>query len=344
MPSVNLLLGILGIVASIAVEPAIGAAFVPAGHPISPPTSAQMSAQISASPGREADGRVEQIAFRLATAGRAHCPALEPDLGLVFQHLSQFELADRPGMIAGQALDRGPGVIAVVPGGPAALAGIRPGDVMLAIDGRGIPPETALAAPFDAARAHARADTVRDLFAHMTATPFPVSLLRDVVITTVTVTPRLACPSYVHLARSNQRNAYADGRHVFTTTGLLSAVRNDDELAFIIAHEMAHNILHHAIVMRGGDVRPGDVRPGDVRQGIGRTLGRSGRVVRQIEREADALGGTLMLDAGFDPVRGAAILGHLGGGDLGIGLFAAHDSAGKRIAAMRALVEAREVR
>ncbi|WP_332801427.1 M48 family metalloprotease [Sphingomonas sp. PB2P12] len=282
-------------------------------------------------PGREADGRVEQIAFRLATAGAAHCPALEPDLGLVLQHLSQFELADRQGMIAQQSLDRGPGVIAVVPGGPAASAGMRPGDVLLEIDGRRIPPETALAAPFDATRAHARADAVRDLLSHTKDAPFAISLLRNGTVSTVTVTPRLACPSYVHLARSDQRNAYADGRHVFTTTGLVSTVRNDNELAFIIAHEMSHNILHHAVVMRGGAVT----------RGIGRTLGRSGRIVRETEREADALGGTLMLDAGFDPVRGAAILGRLGGGDLGIEIFAAHDSAGHRVAAMRALIEAR---
>lgn len=332
MPSFSLLLGLLGVIASASatIEPTIGAALTQTRHQISP----AVSVRTSTLPGREADGRVEQIAFRLATAGCARCPALEPDLGLVLQHLSQFELADRPGMIAGQALDRGPGVIAVVPGGPAALAGMRPGDIVLAIDGREIPTETALAAPFDAARAHARADTVRDMLAHRTTMPFPVSLLRDGVITTVTVTPRLACPSYVHLARSDQRNAYADGRHVFTTTGLLSAVRNDDELAFIIAHEMAHNILHHAIVMRGDDVS----------HGIGRMIGRSSRVVRQTEREADALGATLMLDAGFDPVRGAAILGRLGGGDMGIELFAAHDSAGKRIAAMRALAVERDVR
>jgi predicted Zn-dependent protease len=145
------------------------------------------------------------------------------------------------------------------------------------------------------------------------------------------VTPLPACPSHAHLARSNQRNAYADGRHVFLTTGLLSRLQNDDELAFIIAHEMAHNILHHATIMRGGEVR----------HGLGHTLGRSGQIVRETEREADALGSDLMIDAGFDPVRGAAILKRLGRGDLGIDLFAAHDSAGKRIAAMRVLANAR---
>jgi membrane-associated protease RseP (regulator of RpoE activity) len=342
MASVNPVLRMLGIVAVIATGPVIGVVSAQAVQPLSQsipalapvpgsPAPAPVATAVSTLPGREADGRVEHIAFRLATAGRDRCPALEPDLGLVLQHLSQFELADRAGMIAGLSLDRGPGVIAVVLGGPAALAGIRPGDVLLRIDGHAIPPETALAAPFDAARAHARAHTVRDLLAHTKTTPFAISLLRHATATTVTVTPRLACPSYVHLARSDQRNAYADGRHVFTTTGLLSTVRNDNELAFIIAHEMAHNILHHAVVMRGGDVR----------HGIGRTLGRSGRIVRETEREADALGGNLMLDAGFDPVAGATILGRLGGGDLGIELFAAHDSAGKRIDAMRALLEAR---
>ncbi|WP_199860741.1 M48 family metalloprotease [Sphingomonas aurantiaca] len=274
---------------------------------------------------------MEQIAFRLAVAGRMRCTTLKPNIGLVLQHLSQFEQVDRPGMIAKQSLDRGAGVIVVVPDSPAAAAGIRPGDVLLAIDGHALPPETALSAAFDAARAHARADAIRDLLADAGTQSFTISLLRDDMVSAVKVTPVSACPSDGHLARSNQQNAYADGRHVFLTTGLLSRLQNDDELAFIIAHEMAHNILHHATIMRVADVK----------HGLGHTLGRSGRIVRETEREADALGGDLMIDAGFDPVRGAAILKRLDRADLGIDLFAAHDSAGKRIAAMRVLENSR---
>ena len=234
-------------------------------------------------------------------------------------------------MIARQRLDKGPGVIAVVPGSPAAAAGIHPGDVLVAIAGRALLPEAALSMTFDAARARERADAIQDLLENTGTPSLSIAALRDNVVFVVDVTPQYACPHHVHLARSNQRNAYADGRHVFLTTGLLSRLGNDDELAFIVAHEMAHNILHHATIMRSGSVK----------HGLRRTLGRSGRIVREAERAADAFGGELMIDAGFDPVRGAGILRRLGGSDLGVDLFAAHDSADKRIAAMRALANAR---
>jgi hypothetical protein len=289
---------------------------------------------VSSIPGRDDDARIARLAFRLASAGRRRCPAQEPDFGLVLEHLSQFDLKDRPGMIAGRALNLGPGVIVVVPGGPAATGGLLPGDILLAIDGNALPAETALALPFDAARARARADAVLDLLAQPRADGSTISLWRDGAVATVRMAPVTTCPSRVHLARSNQRNAYADGRHVFLTTGLLTRLRTDDEVAFVIAHEMAHNILHHATIMRGGAVK----------RGLGRTLGRSGRIVRETERAADALGGNVMIDAGFDPVAGAAVLDRLGGYDLGFALWAGHGSAASRIGAMQGIVDARRVR
>jgi hypothetical protein len=278
-------------------------------------------------PGRELDGRVAEIAFHLASAGRARCATQVPSLGVVLQHLSQFHAAARPGIVAAQPLDHGPGVIVVVPDGPAAWAGIRAGDVLTAVNEAPLPPESGLLDPFDADRARARADMIDNLLAR--PGPIAVTLLRDGMPIVVRIDPVPVCPSRVRLARSSQRNAYADGTHVLVTTGLLTRLRSDDELAFVLAHEMAHNILGHAAIMRGGEVS----------HGIGRTLGRSGQVVRGTERAADALAGQLMIDAGFDPVIGAGVLARLGYGDFG--LFADHDGASTRIAAMRALVDAR---
>ncbi|WP_416366350.1 PDZ domain-containing protein [Sphingomonas aurantiaca] len=45
-------------------------------------------------------------------------------------------------MIASQSLDRGPGVVVVVPDSPAAAAGVRPGDIVTAIDERALPPKS----------------------------------------------------------------------------------------------------------------------------------------------------------------------------------------------------------
>ncbi len=278
--------------------------------------------------GREQDGRVATLAFRLALAGRSRCTAQVPIHGLVLQHLSQFAQADRAGVIAAIPLDRGPGVIALVPGSPAAVAGIQPGDILLAIDGVALPAESGLAAPFSATRAHDRADAIDDLLAQVQ--PLTLMLLRDNRTVAVRMAALLACPSRVYLARSGQHNAYADGRHVFLTTGLLSLLHNDDELAFIIAHEMAHNILGHAALMRSGAVG----------KGIGRTFGKSGAIIRRTESEADSLGATIMLDAGLDPVRGAAILQRLGGADLGIALLASHEPTGQRLAAIAAVAAA----
>jgi len=283
-------------------------------------------------PGREDDARVASIAFQIATAGNVRCPVGTADAGMVLQHLSQFELADRAALAAALELDRGPGVIAVVPGSPAEAAGIRAGDVLIAIDDASLPPEPGLALPFDAARAHSRADAVHALL--LRPGRHKLSLRRAGEALVVGIDPVPACASRVHLARSDQRNAYADGTRILITTGLLRRLANDDEVAFVLAHEMAHNILGHAALMRRGTVRTG----------LGRTMGKSGAVVRATEAEADALAGALMLNAGFDPGRGAEALRHVGGIDLGIGLFAAHEPTGERIAKMRALAAGRAPR
>lgn len=280
--------------------------------------------------GREGDARVAAVAYRLALAGSAHCSRPVAAIGFVLQHLSQFQKGERPALAATYGLDRGPGVAVVVPTGPAAMAGLRAGDVLLSVAGAALPPEPGTGLPFAQTRARARADLVLDRIAASGTGPVDLAILRDGAVRNVRFAAIPACPSRVHLARSGQTNAYADGVHVFLTTGLLAKLRSDDELAFVLAHEMAHNILGHAAVMRGGEVR----------RGLGRTFGRSGRLVRTAEREADALGGEIMLDAGYDPVAGAGALGRLGG-DMGIALFSGHDSNGARIAAMRALAKAR---
>jgi predicted Zn-dependent protease len=59
----------------------------------------------------------------------------------------------------------------------------------------------------------------------------------------VPLTP--ACAFSVELGNSDNVNAYADGRRIVITRGMMRAAQTDDELAYVLAREMAHNILGH---------------------------------------------------------------------------------------------------
>jgi predicted Zn-dependent protease len=90
---------------------------------------------------------------------------------------------------------------------------------------------------------------------------------------------------------SREKNAWADGRYVIVTTAMLELARSDDEVAFIIAHEMAHNILGHS-------------HPTRRRNGIFGGISR----VKKGEIEADSFAVHLMSGAGYRPLGGISFL------------------------------------
>ena len=54
-------------------------------------------------------------------------------------------------------------------------------------------------------------------------------------------------PFTYQVVRSDVANAFVlPGNHVFVTTGLFRFVRNEDDLAAVLAHEAAHNLARHA--------------------------------------------------------------------------------------------------
>jgi len=76
--------------------------------------------------------------------------------------------------------------------------------------------------------------------------------------------------------------AFANGRGAYIEAGLLELLRNDDELAFIIAHEISHIVLKH-------------VGPGTEKNLSDKNIRSS------IEKEADEMSIRLMIRAGYDP-------------------------------------------
>ena len=98
------------------------------------------------------------------------------------------------------------------------------------------------------------------------------------------------------------------------TIPLILMTRNQDELAFIMAHEAAHHIRDHLSLQRqaanigasvlGQLVGRGDTRAQQAAQQIGASIG-SRIYSKDFELEADALGTVITARAGFDPLQGA---------------------------------------
>ena len=56
---------------------------------------------------------------------------------------------------------------------------------------------------------------------------------------------KTSCSVPVKVVEDRNINAYADGKTAYINTGMIDFSGNDEELAVIIGHEMAHNILMH---------------------------------------------------------------------------------------------------
>ena len=258
-----------------------------------PAHSASAGAATSA-PGsqlRAEDYRIAATAYRLATRGGRFCPQKWPITGLTLHHLAEYGRNDRSEAARVFGLDKGPGVLAVVEGSAAAVSGLAAGDVLLSVNGT--------AFPSPASAAHETDDTKRrrlieladaQLERQLELGPIRLSLLRGDKQIELTVRPEQGCLARARLARSNQANAFADGRYAVMTTKMLGFVRSDDELAVALAHELAHNILNH----------PAELEQEKVPTGILRNFGKNAARVLATEEEADRLGIKLAWAAGYD--------------------------------------------
>jgi predicted Zn-dependent protease len=118
------------------------------------------------------------------------------------------------------------------------------------------------------------------------------------------------------LIEKDQLNAFClPGGKVFVYTGLFRAVQNEDQLAVVMGHEVAHAIARHgaermSMIQLGrmgkqiaGQVLGGGRYAGAINQayGIGETYGMVLPFSRKFEYESDEIGLYLMTKAGYNP-------------------------------------------
>lgn len=127
-------------------------------------------------------------------------------------------------------------ITGLLPNSGAARAGVRGGDILIAVDGQPLP---------QGANAERQAATMLGPIV-ATRSSVNLTLQRNGANLTLNVPLTLACAFGVELGNSDNVNSYADGRRVLITRGMMKFTRSDEELAYLLAKEMAHNSLAHA--------------------------------------------------------------------------------------------------
>ena len=136
------------------------------------------------------------------------------------------------------------------------------------------------------------------------------------------------------------------------TTGLLALVRNDDQLATVLGHEVAHVVARHAAeryststvagtVIRAGQGLAGDqARAAGAIGGLGAQLGLLLPFSRTHELEADRLGVDYLQRAGFRPSEAVALWRLMAAQRQGSTpeFASTHPSDANRIAALEAYI------
>lgn len=269
--------------------------------------------------------RLVAVGTRLAVANVSLCEQRQYQPGLTLHDLSQYDRNERPAVSAMFGLADGPSVRALAPSGSAERAGLLLGDNIISADGVPLPraPDELLGSYAPTGRI---VSALEAAFADGVAT---LEIRRRGAPMTIRIVAELGCASRFAVSPSEQPQASADGRYVVLSAGMMTFLRNDDELAASVAHELAHNILRHRERLNAAGVDRGL---------LGR-FGRSGRLFRQTELEADRLAVHLMARAGYDPQAAVQVALRQSRDDNR--LFAGtHPDWPTRLAAMRAEIAA----
>lgn len=72
-----------------------------------------------------------------------------------------------------------------------------------------------------------------------------LKIKRDEQIFDLIINQDKICGYPVILAESDTVNAYADGKKIIITKGMMRFARDDQDLALVIAHELGHNLMGH---------------------------------------------------------------------------------------------------
>ena len=202
-------------------------------------------------------------------------------------------------------------IVHVVKDSPAYNVGLKEGDEILSIEGKPFP---------------SKPEKVRKLMESVPddARSLKITVLRNGSGLPVEILRSECCDYNVVLVPSDEVNAWADGKKVYVTKGLMRFVDNETELATIVGHELAHNIREHINMAKKNRLAGGfvglladmaaalaGVNTGGEFTKLGAQTGQMA-YSKDMEREADYVGLYILALSGYDYKEGPDVFRKLG--------------------------------
>ena len=173
--------------------------------------------------------RITRVYRALATKAQELCgDAVILNTGALFMVRPKGEMGDAMNRLYG--LQAQPSVLFVVEGSPAASAGLRVKDVLKRVNAKEVADINALQELFETLPPEA---------------PINFEIERAGALQTVTINPERACKYPATLSPEQIINAFADGKRIMIARGMMNFVKDDNELALVLSHELAHNTMKH---------------------------------------------------------------------------------------------------
>lgn len=246
-------------------------------------------------------GRLDNVAFRLRVANRSDCKDQAwAQIGLIASTVPSLPRKYRS--FAHDALSVSwtyATVLSIAENSPAAIADIRPGDLILTFNNQPVPP-------------HGTGGWIEGFIRNNGERPVQVLVRRDGKDQMHTVVPVIACGIPIELQVDSSPNAFTVDNGIAVSSGILRAAGTDAQLALIVGHELAHANLGHLNKRRTNAVigwLGGAAADAGIMLGGMPTNGVFSRVFAQagvrafsvaFEREADYVGAYYAARAGYD--------------------------------------------
>lgn len=232
------------------------------------------------------DLRVGSLGFRLTTANAKRCAKQVPATGLILHSIDQFHGAWRDAAVRLYGPIGGVSVAGVVGHSPSALAGIEPGDELIAVNGKRLDP-----AEIKGSGSTTRRDQAEEaLISLPPQDAIQISVVRAGKARDFVLRPVPACRARFEVVSGSARFARTDGRLVQLGQALVGSL-SDEDIAFVLSHELAHSILEHRAQLAPWE-----------QQGRSWVAAKKRfELAREFEDQADRLSVRLLAAAGFDP-------------------------------------------